>query len=225
VSDELPGFEEVPFDPASMPTSSLGIAKAVWFRRPWFLATLALVVVVAISVIIDLPRPITRAQDVASQNSSIDEINTDLADCTFAAKESFNFYNENLAGKLTKSDLAEVPTLLTGDETACSFASEPVYDLTNNLEVDDTAAGKYIDRMVSVVEGWMTDYALASIDDIQYLFSHPGDEAKINHLAAQEANLAHSRELAQRDEQAANGILGVKLVPVAIPPLPHLTGT
>jgi len=32
------------------------------------------------------------------------------------------------------SDLAEVPTLLTGDETACSFASEPVYDLTNNLQ-------------------------------------------------------------------------------------------
>jgi len=225
LSSDLPGFEEVPFDPASMPTSSLGIAKAVWFRRPWFLAALALLVVVAISVVIDLPRPITRAQDVASQNSSIDEINTDLADCTFAAKESFNFYNENLAGQLTKSDLAEVPTLLTGDETACSFASEPVYDLTNNLEVDDTAAGKYVDRMVSVVEGWMTDYALASIDDIQYLFSHPGDAAKIRGLATQETDLSRSRELALRDERAADGILGVKLVPVAIPRLPHLAGT
>jgi len=118
-----------------------------------------------------------------------------------------------------------VPTLLTGDETACSFASEPVYDLTNNLEVDDTAAGKYVDRMVSVVEGWMTDYALASIDDIQYLFSHPGDAAKIRGLATQETDLSRSRELALRDERAADGILGVKLVPVAIPRLPHLAGT
>jgi len=224
VSD-LPGFEEVPFDPASMSTSSLGLAKAVWFRRPWFLTTLALLVVIAISVVIDLPRPITRAQDVASQNSSINQVNTDLADCTFAVKESFNFYNENLAGRLTKSDLAEVPTLLTGDETACSFASEPVYDLTNNLEVDDTAAGKYIDRMVTVVEGWMTDYALASIDDIQYLFSHPDDAAKIRHLTTQEADLAQNRTLAEHEEKSADEILGVRLVPVAIPRLPHLTGT
>jgi len=54
--------------------------------------------------------------------------------------ESFKIYNEDVSGKLTPSDLAEVPTLLTGDETACSFASEPVYDLTNNLQVDDTKA-------------------------------------------------------------------------------------
>ena len=122
-------------------------------------------------------------------------------------------------------DLAEVPTLLTGDETACSFASEPVYDLTNNLEVDDTAAGKHIDRMVTVVEGWMTDYALASIDDIQYLFSHPDDAAKIRHLTTQEADLAQNRTLAEHEEKSADEILGVRLVPVAIPRLPHLTGT
>jgi len=27
--------------------------------------------------------------------------------------------------------------------------------------------------MLSVVERWITDYALASIRDIQYLFNHP----------------------------------------------------
>jgi len=71
VTDDLSGFENVPFDPASMPTSSLGIAKAVWYRRPWVLATLALIVIVAVSVVIDLPRPITKSQDAASQNASI----------------------------------------------------------------------------------------------------------------------------------------------------------
>ena len=90
MTDDLPGFENVPFDPASMPMSSLGITKAVWYRRPWVLASLALVVIVAISVVIDLPRPITPAQDQASQNASIKEINTDLADCAFAVKESFS---------------------------------------------------------------------------------------------------------------------------------------
>ena len=225
MTDDLSGFEDVPFDPASMPTSSLGISKAVWYRRPWVLATLALIVVIAISVVIDLPRPITKAQDVASQNASIKEINTDLAECAFAVKESFSFYNEEVSGKLTPSDLALVPTLLTGDETACSFASEPVYDLTNNIQVDDTKSGKHIDRMLSVVERWITDDALASIRDIQYLFNHPGDAQTIRHLASQELQLASERAKALNDEAQADSAIGQQLIALKIPQLEHLKGT
>lgn len=225
MTDDLSGFENVPFDPASMPTSSLGITKAVWYRRPWVLATLSLVVIVAISVVIDLPRPITKAQDQASQNASIKEINTDLAPCAFAVKESFNFYNMDVSGKLTPSHLAQIPTLLTGDETACSFASEPVYDLTNNLQVDDTKAGKHIDRMLSVVERWITDFALASIRDIQYLFNHRGDAQTIRHLASQEKQLAIERTMALNDENLARDALGLPLVSLTMPSLEHLKGT
>ena len=103
MTDDLSGFEQVPFDPASMPTSSLGITKAVWYRRPWVLASLSLVVIIAISVVIDLPHRITPAQDQASQNASIKEINTDLADCAFAVKESFSFYNMDVRHQLTTS--------------------------------------------------------------------------------------------------------------------------
>ena len=225
MTGDFPEFEDVAFDPASMPTSSLGITKAVWYRRPWVLMTLALVVIVAVSVVVDLPRPITKAQDAASQNASIQEINTDLADCAFAVKESFNFYNLDVTGKLSPSNLAQVPTLLTGDETACSFASEPVYDLTNNLQVDDTAAGKHIDQMLSVVERWITYNALASIKDIQYLFNHPGDAATVSHLGYQEGQLAKERIKALNDEAQADSVLGLKLHSLKIPSLPHLTGT
>jgi hypothetical protein len=224
VSDDLSDFEVVPFDPASMSMSSLGIAKAVWYRRPWVLTLLALIVVLAISIIIDLPRHTTTAEDASSQNSSIREMNTDLAECSFAAKESFHFYNEDVAKRLTSSDLAQIPTLLVGDQTACSFASEPVYDLTNNLQVDDTTAGKHIDRMLSVVEKWITDNALASVEDIQYLFAHPGDLAKERNLAAQEVDLANERRQALGDERAAERVLGVKLVQLKLPVLPHLNG-
>jgi hypothetical protein len=225
VTDDLSGFETVPFDPASMPTSSLGITKAVWYRRPWVLATLALLVVVAISVVIDLPRPLTRAQDVASQNASIKEINADLADCAFAVNESFHIYNLDVAGTLTPGDRSQAPTLLTGDETACSFASEPVYDLTNNLQVQDTKAGRHIDRMLSVVERWITGYALASIRDIQYLFEHPGDAATIRHLATAESQLSTGRAKALSDEALAEQVLGQRLYALKIPTLPHLRGT
>jgi hypothetical protein len=225
VTDDFSDFEKVPFDPASMPTSSLGITKAVWYRRPWVLAALSLFLIVAISVVIDLPRPITGSQDKASQNASVKEMNTDLAPCAFAVKESFHIYNLDVTGKLSKSDLAEVPTLLTGDETACSFASEPVFDLTNNLQVDDTASGKHIDTMLTVLERWMTDFALASIKDIQYLFNHPGDAKTIHHLGVQEVQLAAERTLALDDEAQAEQVLGQKLYALKIPSLPHLSGT
>jgi hypothetical protein len=208
-----------------MPTSSLGIAKAVWYRRPWFLLAVALVVIAGVSVIVDLPGHMTPKQDASSQNSSIKEINTDLADCSFAVRESFSFYNKDVAGTLTASDLTQIPTLLIGDQTACSFASEPVYDLTNNLQVDDTKAGIHIDHMLSTVEQWITDNALASIEDIQYLINHPGNETKLQNLAAEESDLQSQRTRAVNDESAAEKILGLTLIPVKIPILPHLTGT
>lgn len=208
-----------------MTTSSLGLAKSIWYKRPWFLITVVVMVIVAISLITDLPRPITKAQDAASQNATIKQINSDLKPCAFAVSESISFYNKDLAGKLTSSDLAQVPSLLVGDQTACSFASQPVYDLTNNLQVTDTTAGKHIDRMLSVVEQWITDYALASIGDIQFLFSHPGDQTKIGNLTSQEVKLTANRTLALSDESSAEKILGTTLVPLKLPTLPHVSGT
>jgi hypothetical protein len=121
--------------------------------------------------------------------------------------------------------LAQLPTLLTGNQTACSFASEPVYDLTNNLQIDDTKAGIHIDHMLSAVEQWITNNALASIEDIQYLVNHPGNTKKIQNLAAEESDLQRGRTRALNDEAIAQKILGLTLVPVRLPVLPHLTGT
>lgn len=227
MTDDFSQFEDVAFDPATMPTSSLGITKAVWYRRPWILATLTLVVIVGISVVMDLPRPITKAQDAASQNASIKQINADLADCAFAVNESIHFYNLNVSGKLSPSNLAQVPLLLTGDETACSFASQPIYDLTNNLQVDDTRAGRHIDTMLSDVERWITYNALATVKDIQYLFNHPGDATTIRHLGFQEAQLATERRKALDQRAQAQQILGLAhpLYALKIPSLPHEIGT
>lgn len=225
MTNDLSGFEEIPFNPATMATSSLGITKAIWYKRPWFLVTVAVIVIVAISVISDLTRPITKAQDAAAQNITLKQINVDIKPCAFAVNESFNFYNQDVTGKLTSSDRSQIPRLLTGDQTACSFASGPVYDLTNNIQPLKTTAGKHIDRILSVVVKWMTNHALAAIDDIQFLFSHPGAESKIHDLAIQQTRLSALRELAISDVNAADQILGATLVSPGLPVLPHLIGT
>jgi hypothetical protein len=79
--------------------------------------------------------------------------------------------------------------------------------------------------MLSVVERWITDYALASIRDIQYLFNHPGDAQTIRHLASQEQQLAIERTKALNDEAQADRVLGLQLIALKIPTLEHLEGT
>jgi hypothetical protein len=161
-----------------MAAASLESTVVVWYKRPWFLITLGIVVVLGVSVITDLPQHITKAQDASEQNDSIHQINIDIAPCVYAVQQSFNFYQEKVTGNLTAAHLKQVPALLVGDQTACSFASGGVYDLTNNIQVNDTTAGIHIDHMLSVIVTWVTSDALAAIEDIQYLFVHPGDAAR-----------------------------------------------
>jgi len=217
-------FEEVPFDPASMSTSSLGITKAVWYKRPWVIATIAIFLVVAISVIVDIPHHITKAEDASSQNASMKLINADTKACAFAVTESFNFYNIYVRGKLTPSELTQTTSLLTGDHVACSFGSHPLSDLTDNIQVRDTKAGKYIDRVKTDVRDWMTHYALQAIVDIQSLFQQPGVASTMHDLSLQESNLASQRALAFSDLRAAQKILGITLTTPTLPILPHIVG-
>jgi len=79
--------------------------------------------------------------------------------------------------------------------------------------------------MLLVVEKWITDNALASIEDIQNLFAHPGSQSMIAKLTTQQIELSADRTMARNDESKAEAILGITLVPVALPPLPHLSGT
>jgi hypothetical protein len=213
------------FDPASMSTSTLGNAKAVWYKRPWVIITVVVVLVVAISVITDLPHPIARSQDVAAQNSSIKSVNSDIQPCVFAVGEAFRFYRQDVTTQVTSSQLATIKTYLNQDATSCSFASAGMSDLTNNLQVLDTAAGKYIDKMLGVTVIWLDGYALSAIDDIVYLVNHPGNATKIADLANQERKLATQRQLALDDLSTASRILGTALTNLNLPVMPQLPGT
>lgn len=214
-----------PYDPGSMATSSLGSTVMVWYKRPWILITLGILVVLAVSVISDLPRHITKAQDASEQNDSIHQINTDIAPCVFAVTQSFSFYEEQVTGKLSASNKKQIPALLVGDQTACSFASGGVYDLTSNIQVNDTTAGIHIDSMLSVIVFWITEDSLAAIEDIQYLFSHPNDAKKIRNLSKQETLLGQDRVKIFSDFTAAERVVGLTLKNPKIPSLPSLSGT
>lgn len=224
MSDDTPR-PSTPFDPSTMSGAGLPPTRAVWYKRPWVLVTAAVVVVIGASVLIDLPRPISNSEDVASQTSSINEINTDLTGCAFAVQETFTIYQDMKTGGLTASDRMRAPSMLRDDQTACSLTNSSIFDLTNNIQVQDTTAGKNVDRMLSVTTVWVTADALAAVEDIQSLYGNPNNAAKVADLGNQEALLAKDRAEAIADVQGAQQILGAKLPMPNLPDLPHLVGT
>ena len=69
------------------------------------------------------------------------EVNTDIAPCAFAVKESFSIHAEQIAGSLSLSDLHEATSLLRDDQAACSFTDDSIFELSS-IEVPGSAGGK-----------------------------------------------------------------------------------
>lgn len=207
------------FDPGAMPASSLSSIKAVWYRRPWFMVMVVIIVIVGVSVVTDLPHHISLNEDASAQNASIKQINLDLAPCNYAISEMYHYYNTTLAGRST-GQTTKYPKWMTDDQTACSFTSGEIYDLTNNFQALDTRAGKHIDNMHTIVVTWITADALGAINDILFLYNHPTDATKLASLRRRTALLNAEHAQATAEWSKANALLRGRLVPLKLAQLP-----
>jgi hypothetical protein len=195
-----------------------------WYKRAWFVAGAAVAAVVIASVIVDLPSHTTVARDTADQTSIMQEINSAIGGCSFGVKETFTIYQGLTAKTLSAADRALTPSLLRDDQTACSFTSSSIYDLSN-VEGTGTPAGKDVGNVVNVATLWATSDALGAIEDIQTLTTHPGDPTALSDLSKQEGALARDRATADRYVAEADHLLGARLPRPDLPPLPRLPGT
>jgi hypothetical protein len=210
------------FDPGAMPASSLSSTKSVWYRRPWFMVMVVVVVVVGVSVVTDLPHHISPGEDASAQNASIKQINLDLAPCNYAISEMYHYYETKIAASAAPLQSQKFPKWMTDDQSACSFTSGSIYDLTNNFQALDTNAGKHIDNMHTIVVTWITSDALGAINDIMYLFNHPGDATKIAALRKRTALLNAEHAQAMAEWSRANSLLGGRLFPLKLVQLPSV---
>jgi hypothetical protein len=114
--------------------------------------------------------------------------------------------------------------MMRDDQTACSFTSSEIFDLSN-VEGTGTPAGKNVGNVVNVATLWATSDALGAIEDIQNLQGDPRHRATITDLSKREAALARDRAQADADVAAADRILRAKLPMPGLPNLPRLPGT
>ncbi len=221
MTDHLDLSEEE-YDPSTMAISSLTNRRVPWFRRPWFLVSSIAAVIIAVSVVTDLPHPITVSQDIAAQNAVLTQMRSDARECAYGVKESFSLYAKFVGGALTPADLATTKTYIAEDEVPCSFAGQPVYDLTNNIQITLTAAGKHVDAAHTALDHWISGTALKAIQDIRQLLDDPTNASLKANLAYQASELNRERDHVLGDISLASRTLGAPLItprlPVVSPP-------
>jgi len=193
--------------------------EPVWQRHRRLAIAAAVLVVVLITVITDLPTPTSRASDVSAERSVMTEVNSDLQPCAYAIHQALGLWALQAAHRLTPAERAPAPGLLSDDQSACSFTSEGIYDLTTNIQTPGTAAGKQLGDLIATATLWATSDALRVIEDVQTLMNSPNDAALIRDLSTQESVLASDRRTALAQESAADRDLDTHLQPVDLPPV------
>ena len=165
------------------------------------------------------------AADTADQTSIMQQINEDIDGCSYGVKETFTIYQDLKDGSLSSSDKAEAPSMMRDDQTACSFTSSEIYDLSN-VEGTGTPAGKNIGNVVNVVTLWATSDALGAIEDIQTLDTDPGDRGPPWRISRSRRSLWP--RIGQQPTgyvTTADRILKARLPMPDLPSLPRLSGT
>ena len=199
-------------------------AKATpWYRRRNVAIGAVVALVLAVTVLTDLPVGTSHAQDVANGRSVVQQINTDLGPCSLAVHQALGIWVLEAANALTPSQKAGTPGLLGDDQAACSFTNQSIFDLSN-IEVPGTPSGKHLSNVVSTVTLWATADALRAIEDVQILMNDPTNASTLANLAVQERRLAADRRTALAEEGAADKALGTRLALPDLPVLPHPAG-
>jgi hypothetical protein len=196
----------------------LEVRATPWYKRPPYLIAAAVLVVVMVAVVTDLPQHASRSVQISGDTTVIKQLNAGIDSCAFAVKEAMGFNHDEQANNLNPSDRAAVPRLLADDQQACSYTSESIYDLSD-IEVPGSSSGKYIGRLVNTATIWATSDGLAAIEAIQALWSAPHDAAAQRDLVKAEQELTQDRIIVLTDIQAADKILSAHLPSVGLPAL------
>ena len=190
-----------------------------WFRRRAALIIGAVVVILAIAVVSDLPVHTSRAADISSERGVLSELNTDLAPCALAVHEALTVWGEQSTHSLSASNQAESASLLRDDQNACSFTNQTIFDLSN-IEVPGSPAGKDMGDLVATSVLWTTSDALKAIEAVQTLMLNGHDSAAQAHLDQAERSLAADRKAGLAELDRANHVLDTQLPRPDMPSMP-----
>jgi len=190
-----------------------------WYRRTSVLVSFAVAVFLAACVVVDLPAHTTVGADISNQKSVISQINSAISECAYAIKETYLIDDGLRHSTLSSNERSQAPVLLRDDQTACSFSSSSIYDLSN-IEGTGTAAGKDVGDVVNTTTVWATADALAIIEDVQSIVEGHSSPSLLRNLSNSSVSLGRDRALAFTQIRDADRILHTTLPWPDLPKLP-----
>ena len=181
-----------------------------WYKRRAWLVSVALILVVGVTVLTDLPQGSSRSRQISDDTRVVAQVNNDVGPCSYAVGESLKIYRDLRAHTLTPAQSRKVPGRLRDDQAACSFTDDSIYQLST-IDVPRSASGRDVGQVVRTVTLWASSDALSAIEQIQALDSNPTDGAAKQLLCHQEQLLAQDRSLAESELGAAGALLQAQL--------------
>lgn len=191
-----------------------------WYRR-WAIWAVAGAVVVAATVVSDLPQPETIAQQVTVAAGVVREIATGVHPCKYAVSEAFTtFLLPSTDGTLPKVSRGFAHQYLSEDEQACSFENTQIFSMST-ITVPNSPAGARLSALIKTVLEWSTSDANGAIVAIETLVQHPTDTKALQDLAARERQMATDRAAAGRElRDAERDLHGAVLPGIGLPAEP-----
>jgi hypothetical protein len=211
-------------DGAGNPSPPEPSIRRPWHARRWAVVGLAVLVVVAVSVLLDLPHHASGAEEVREASAVVTAVDAGIASCTYSVTQAFSLLDREHAGRITAAERPKLPGMISDDAKACSSSNATAAPLGTTvfgtLTLSSTPAGRDLTTMVKAVLDWTTFDAPGALDDIQILVANPENQKATNGLATQEKDFAKDRAAADRAIRLAN--LALRSSAVADPRLPSL---
>ena len=178
-----------------------------------------LALVLAVVMLTDLPQDSSRAAQISNDESVMSQVNSDIGPAAMPSGNPSRSTGTSTARSLSRSEKHQVPGLLTDDQTACSFTSDSIYQLST-ITVPGAGSGRDLGQLVGTVTLWATADALSAIEQIQVLASDPSNRRALKVMATDERMLAQDRAQAEAELAAADTSVQMRLPALELAQVP-----
>lgn len=169
----------------------LGGRERSWHHRRTLLAAGAVVAVLGVSVLSDLPRtdtPALRRQDLAGFVTSL---GAQVAQCSAGVHDALAAYGDATASP-PKLPMSTAASYVQDGIDACSFINSGVVGLSSQ-QAPRTVLGLGVGSLPAQVGLWASFDAFSMLQDLKVVVAHPGDAAARRRYLAQVSALDQRR--------------------------------
>jgi hypothetical protein len=154
-------------------------------------------------VVTDLPGPSTHSATVASAQSTLQEIETDVAPCSYALHEAFGLEADLTNGHLSAAHRSLATGFLQDDYDACSYTDDSLGDLAT-LGTAGSGTSVALTQIAAASLTWCVQDAFIAISYLVHLSLRQDVATERARLSAEEVAL-NAQRTTVRSELAALG--------------------